>query len=174
MKQILIWKGKHSDAYYDASTDEDLANAALDVIRSWMEWQFIRPGQDPLDHDYISTPWNTRWRDTVGWSKKDLAEESEATQLYNDKVKKAKAEVARRVSEFQEENKHYAEAKRLVDDWDTTVIPPSEYVGERTGETRTRRGYVKAWHFLQSLPGTGSEYQDVRIEQLVEFEEEDG
>jgi hypothetical protein len=171
MKQILIWKGKHSDAYYDASTDEDLANAALDVIRSWMEWQFIRPGEDPLREEYVNASWNDSWRETVEWSKKDLAEESEATQLYNDKVKKAKAKVARRLSEYQEADETYAEAKRLVDEWDTSVVTPAP----RQGQTRmlNPKPYVKAWHFLQSLPSMGSEYQDVRIEQLIEFDEED-
>lgn len=173
MKQILIWKGKHSDAYYDATTDEDLANASLDVIRAWMEdWQFIRPGQDPFDPDYVNANWNEDWRETIEWSKKDLAEESEATEFYNKKVRKAKTRVANRISEFEEANEAYAEAKRLVDEWDTSVVQQEPY-RYSDGRVVPRKPYVKAWRFLQDLGGFGSEYQEVRIEQLVEFEEDD-
>lgn len=168
MGKLIIARGKHSDTYYNADTDEQVANAALDIIRDWLEWQFIRPGQDPFDPDYVNASWNVAWRETIEWSKKDLAEESEATEFFNKKVREAKKTVARKVDAFEQENADYVEAKRMVDEWDISVVTPEP----RMGQTRMLhpKPYVRAYRFVRDR--SGGEYQQVDEEFTQEFEDD--
>lgn len=165
MKKILIWKGKHADLYYDVSTDLALAEASLDVLRAWIDdYQYIYVSDNPLDPEYLAKSWNTDWRETVEWSKKELVDESEPTQLYNRTVRKAKEKVAQRVADYERSKQDYDAVRKLVDEWDTSdwVRPSSQ--NPQTGFVYKELRMPKAWRMLQDL--AGGEYQQIDIQSL--------
>ena len=64
--QILVWDGKHSHDYFDASTPELFAEACLEVMRRMDTYGFyylqdLRPVED-IDIDALPEPYRTEAR----------------------------------------------------------------------------------------------------------------
>lgn len=47
--QILVWKGKHSDSYYDATTDEALQAASRSIIKELVEYGYVYEPEAPRE-----------------------------------------------------------------------------------------------------------------------------
>lgn len=164
--RIVIWHDKHGDHYYDASTNEALAAASLDILSDWLEYGYIYTPEDPLDPERLKQSWASVKQEDVDWAAKPLAEpEDETNALYNDKVRKAKQKVNTAVARYQDDLKSIGRVQKAVDEHDLRVIPAKTWTDSR-GRERQQREQVYAWVLLQEY--SGGEYQEVEDEYLTD------
>lgn len=175
MEQVLIWKGKHSDAIYDASTPQKLAEASLAVLDLWLNaYQYVYKPDDPVSEGYLAAPYHEEWRKTVELARRELMSEPpdatadmrELVADHNKKVEQARERVHRATQQYQRELDEYVTAKQLVDEWDTSIVAPEPWEDSQ-GRKRQKAPFPKAWDFLQSMSSFGSEYQEVELYTLA-------
>jgi hypothetical protein len=137
-RQIMVYSGKHSEEYYDASTPELWAASCLELLRRLDKMGYYVVGDTPpaepqyVDPDSLPEPYRTQ-------AKKDNAQ------------KRSEYSVA------MSERAEVAEIKRVIEENDQTVV---------TYGQRSRNEHVRpiAWDLLNNR--SGYEYETVRLDHL--------
>jgi hypothetical protein len=171
MDQILVWKAKHADYYYDASTPEKLDKAARKIIHSLVyEEQYIyEPDDDisehtlrPIDMDFVN-----------------MTDEAVAAlpEKFQEEVKTHKKRYALVVKQIEDEKAHYQRAKDFADGkvWEEPFRRQVkgredswEKILAKWPENPVRDGIMyapaSAWAFLQER--NGGEYEHFSLESV--------
>lgn len=143
--QILVWKSKHADYYFDASTPEDLEKSARKIL------------QKLVDGDWIFEPSLYE-----SWDKELVEVSNEALEglpsSMVEEVEQHRAKKARAISEFEAEKTEWNQLQK--------ILAGEEVVREYTnsaGEVWKRP--VTAWGLLQNRSGYEyEEYDVVKVE----------
>jgi hypothetical protein len=145
--QILVWKSKHCDYYYDASTPEALEKSALAIFERLIKDRWI--GEPRLYE---------------GWDK-ELVEVSDEALVglpasMTEKVHKARAVKAQYERDFEYDKQEWDQLQRLIAGEEVTRTFTLS-----TGETKTKP--VTAWSLLQNR---NYEYEDYSVVKVITHE----
>ncbi len=156
--QILVWKDKHGDYFYDASTSEALEKSAQIILKQMVEMGYIQEPDDPMKHIQYSG---------IDMEQASLTDEQIAelpTSSLRDTAKKHKLSLARRLRQHQTELDEF----RIVMD----LVAGKEVWSRDRGvyQSGTRKGTpipdarITAWWVVQ---GRGGEYEQFSVETVI-------
>ena len=147
MNRILVWKAKHGDYYFEASTDEDLEKSACKIVT-----QLVREGW-AYDPGELRVSWDTN---IVDVSDQDIEEMPEAfRETFRAERDRAQRQRARETKFHESEVLMWQRMNMLVNgETPTRTI--------RTKDDELTEVPVTAWYILQQR--NGWEYENYRLE----------
>lgn len=160
--KVLVWKDKHCDHYYDASTDEALEKSAVKVLKQLMEYSYIYKPEDPMDHIEYSG---------IDLEQAQLTDEQIAalpTDGLREEARKHKAKFAQRFKRHESEMAEYREIEKIIAG--ETVMSPDWVRQADSRDGKHKKGDVMpgrpvtAWSILQGR--NGAEYEVFEIEHV--------
>lgn len=182
---ILIWHGKHGDAYYDASTPEAREASAVQILEEWTQpnYSWVPEPEDPMKHIQYSG---------IDMEQANLTDEQIAalpTETLRKDAQRHKDSLARRISNYEAEKEDYILLMRVVagerplmpwrrrrkdttdEEWAEIVERLAEKFPDAVVEGDRVRKPVTAWSLVQQY-GEG-EYMQVSEESVWTPKEDD-
>jgi len=106
----MIWHGKHSDEYFDASTPEAHEESARKLLETWIDpnYPWLPEPEDPMKHIEYSG---------IDLEQANLTNEQIAalpTETLRKEAQKHKTNLARRISQCESEKRDYELIKKVV------------------------------------------------------------
>lgn len=150
INRILVWKGKHGDYYFEASTDEELEKSACKIVT-----QLVKEGW-AYDPGELRVTWDTNIVDVTDEEIEEMPEAFRATfRQERDRARNARS----RETRFHEQEKLMWERMNTLMRGET----PTRTV--RTRDDELVEVPVTAWSILQER--NGWEHEVYELEMVV-------
>lgn len=164
---ILVWHGKHGDAFYDASTPERKEASAMELLRNWAGYWIVEP-EDPMKHIQYSGI------DLEQAALTDEQIDALPTEKLREEASKHKKNLARLHANYRQELAEWDELQRVLAGEE--FYEPQTYYRANSSDGSHKKGdpaplrRVTAWRVLQTY--ADGEYMGVSEESVWTPKEE--